>query len=92
MAARVVAPRRLFSFRIPQSEFRIRMTELESLQARKDTLLAELAALASQPSYSIDGQWVDHTAYRQALLNELDKLNELLVRAEGPTESPIRGR
>jgi hypothetical protein len=67
------------------------MSELEALQTRKDTILAELAALSSQPSYSIDGQWVDHTAYRQALLNELMKLNELIALAEGPLESGLRG-
>jgi hypothetical protein len=66
------------------------MTELEALENRKTTLLAELAALASQPSYSIDGQWVDHTAYRQALLNELRTINELLALAEGPVELPMR--
>jgi hypothetical protein len=47
--------------------------------------------VASQPSYSIDGQWVDHTAYRQALLNELAKINELIARAEGPIEAAMRG-
>ncbi|MBW3600693.1 MAG: hypothetical protein KY475_25945 [Planctomycetes bacterium] len=67
------------------------MTELEALQARKETILSELSSLASQPSYSIDGQWVDHTAYRQALLNELQTLNELIARAEGPTETSMRG-
>ncbi len=68
------------------------MSELEALQARKDTILTELSTLASQPSYSIDGQWVDHAAHRQALLNELARLNELIAQAEGPLEAPIRAR
>jgi hypothetical protein len=67
------------------------MSALTSLVSRKETILTELAAMASQPSYSIDGQWVDHTAHRQALLNELEKLNELIAMEEGPLESPLRG-
>lgn len=63
------------------------MTEIESLQARKDTILSELATLTSAPTYSIDGQWVDHNAYRQSLMNELEKLNELIANAEGPFET-----
>jgi hypothetical protein len=82
---------RLSSFRIPHSDFRIPMTELEALQARKETILSELSTLASQPTYSIDGQWVDHAAHRQALLNELAKHNDLIARAEGPVEAPMRG-
>ena len=66
------------------------MTSLEALLTRKETILSELAAMSSQPSYSIDGQWVDHTAHRQALLNELEKLNELIAMEEGPLESPVR--
>jgi hypothetical protein len=67
------------------------MSALTSLLARKETILSELAAMASQPSYSIDGQWVDHVAHRQALLNELDKLNELIAMEEGPREAGMRG-
>jgi hypothetical protein len=67
------------------------MSALTSLLARKETILSELAAMSSQPSYSIDGQWVDHTAHRQALLNELEKLNALIAMEEGPLEAPLRG-
>jgi hypothetical protein len=67
------------------------MSALASLLTRKETILSELAAMSSQPSYSIDGQWVDHTAHRQALLNELEKLNELIAMEEGPLEAPLRG-
>jgi hypothetical protein len=68
------------------------MSALTSLLARKETILAELAAMASQPAYSIDGQWVDHTTHRQALLNELAKLNELIAAEEGPLEASMRGK
>jgi hypothetical protein len=67
------------------------MSALTSLLARKETILSELAAMSSQPSYSIDGQWVDHTAHRQALLNELEKLNALIAMEDGPLEAPLRG-
>ena len=63
------------------------MTALESLQTRKENILAELATMESKPSYSIDGQWVDHTAYRRSLLEELRLLEELIARAEGPFEA-----
>ena len=56
------------------------MSELESLQARKANILSELATMQSKPSYSIDGQWVDHTAYRRSLLEELRLLDELIAR------------
>jgi hypothetical protein len=67
------------------------MSALSSLLSRKDTILSELAAMSSQPTYSIDGQWVDHTAHRQALLNELEKLSELIAMEEGPLEAGMRG-
>ncbi len=68
------------------------MSELDALLARKATLLADLAALPSQPTYSIDGQWVDHTAFRHALLNELQKINELIAAAQGPAELPMQAK
>lgn len=56
------------------------------LETRRQTLLAEIAAITSKRSYNIDGQAVDHNAYRRHLLEELKSLNELIATSGGPWE------
>lgn len=67
-------------------------TDLENLQTRRSAILAELASLTSsrnggRPTYSIDGQMIDHVGYRKSLLEELKSLNEMLSAIQGPFES-----
>jgi hypothetical protein len=71
-------------------------TDLENLQTRRSAIVAELAALTGEsaggkPSYSIDGQQVDHTAYRLSLYEELERLDRLIAAANGPFEVAVRG-
>jgi hypothetical protein len=60
------------------------MSDLSNLQTRRSAILAELAALDStkaggKPSYSADGQAVDHVKYKMSLYEELKQINELLA-------------
>lgn len=64
---------------------------LENLRTRETTICNELAALSSQASYSIDGQSVDHNAYRKSLIEELKLLRELLATYAGPFEVTTEG-
>ena len=66
-------------------------SELENLLTRRSSLLAELAALGpgasgGKPSYSIDGQHVDHTAYRMSLYQELELIDRQITTISGPFE------
>lgn len=70
-------------------------TDLENLLTRRTNILAELAALAptasgGKPTYSLDGQHVDHTQYRLSLYEELAAIDRQLVSLQGPFE--VRGR
>lgn len=72
------------------------MTVAPELLARRSAILAELAALSpaspgGKPSYQIDGQSVDHTAYRLSLYQELEQLHRLIAQAEPPREQTERG-
>jgi hypothetical protein len=65
--------------------------DLENLLARKSSILAELAQLTAaspggKPTYSIDGQMVDHAGYRKSLYDELAILDRLIAAARGPIE------
>lgn len=62
------------------------MAYLDDLIAARDRIAAELAAGDIAPAYSIDGQAVDWTAYRRALLEELKEYTELIKEAGGPVE------
>lgn len=62
------------------------MSDLDNLLARRSAILAELATLASRVSYKIDGQEVDHNAYRRSLLDELAAINQLVDGLQGPFE------
>jgi len=68
-------------------------TDLENLKTRRSAILSELASgqTASgdslrKPSYSIDGQTVSWDQYRKSLYEELEKIDHLLVAAQGPVE------
>ena len=66
-------------------------TNAENITTRIAAIYAELAALTStavggKPTYSIDGQMVDHVGYRRSLLDELKMLNELYAVASGSFE------
>jgi hypothetical protein len=70
-------------------------TDLENLLTRRSNILAELAALSSsasggKPTYSLDGQQVDHTQYRLSLYEELAAIDRQLVTLQPPFEERTR--
>jgi hypothetical protein len=72
-------------------------TELENLLTRRANILAELAAMTpaasgGKPSYSIDGQQVDHTAYRRSLYDELAAIDQRVAALAGPVEQSFVAR
>jgi hypothetical protein len=72
------------------------MTDLDNLLTRRSNIIAELAAMNStasggKPSYSIDGQEVDHVAYRKSLYEELALLNRQIAVLQGPYEEQGQG-
>ncbi len=67
------------------------MSDLDNLLTRRSNVIAELAAMNSsasggKPSYTIDGQEVDHVAYRKSLYEELALLNQQIAILQGPYE------
>ena len=67
------------------------MSDLDNLLTRRSNVLAELAAMTStanggKPSYTIDGQMVDHVSYRKSLYDELRELNCQITILQGPFE------
>ncbi len=64
------------------------MSDATNLASARSNLLAELVTVtaSSQKSYSIDGQSVDHNAYRMSLLKSLREINELMAAIGGPYE------
>lgn len=71
-------------------------SDLDNLRTRRSNLLAELAALnaaasGGKPSYSLDGQQIDHTQYRLSLYDELDAITRQIAALEGPYENQARG-
>ncbi len=67
------------------------MSDLDNLLTRRSNVIAELAAMTStanggKPSYTIDGQQVDHVAYRKSLYDELRELNRQITVLQGPFE------
>jgi hypothetical protein len=67
------------------------MSDLDNLLTRRSNIIAELAAMnpgasGGKPSYSIDGQQVDHVAYRKSLYEELALLNQQITILQGPFE------
>lgn len=68
-------------------------SELENLQAARLALSARIAELytAPKPNYSIDGISVSWNEYRKQLMDEYERLGELINQAN-PFESRSRGR
>ena len=60
--------------------------DTDKLETRRQAILTELSTLSAGRSYSIDGQSVDHNAYRKSLLEELRTIQDLLATAGGPWE------
>lgn len=60
------------------------MPPLDDLQAARANLIARYRQVTEnpQPTYDVDGQRVEHTAYRRGLLDEIARLHKLLA-AEG---------
>lgn len=66
-------------------------SDLENLLTRRSNILAELASLSAtasggKPTYSLDGQQVDHTHYRLSLYEELAAIDRQLTSLQGPFE------
>lgn len=61
-------------------------TVLETLQATRERIVLELSTMSLKPSYSIDGQSVDHDGHRKALMEQLAKIEELIRNEAGPEE------
>lgn len=71
-------------------------TLLDNLKTRRDAIGVELASITSaspggKPSYSINGQAVDHTEYRKSLYDELAMIEQRILAAEGPIEVETQG-
>ncbi len=64
------------------------MSDLSNLTTIRSNLLTKLASVTAdpKPSYLIDGQSVDHNAYRRSLLDELKATTELISAIGGPFE------
>lgn len=66
-------------------------TPLANLLARQQAITDELAAMTSsrnggKPTYTIDGQTVDHIGYRKSLYEELAFINQQISVLQGPFE------
>lgn len=66
-------------------------TNLELLQERKTAIITALASAGTAPDYSIDGQSVQRSANRRALLEELRTINELISLESGSFEIETHG-
>ena len=71
-------------------------SDVDNLLARRASILAELAAITpassgGKPTYSLDGQNVDHTHYRLSLYDELAAIDRQLVTLQGPFEERSQG-
>jgi len=64
------------------------MSALTDLEAAQASLTAAIAAAVAdpKPSYSIDGQSVNHDAYLASLTARLKEINRLIVEIGGPFE------
>ena len=70
-------------------------TALVDLETRRDEICAELATLTAQtgsgPDFSMDGVSISNDAHRMALLNELEKIQEMIARLSGPVVIRTQG-
>ena len=63
-------------------------TDLENLQARRTSILAELAALdANAPGGLPNGPpGIDHVGYKDSLYRELEQIERRIAALQGPIE------
>ena len=66
--------------------------DCEKLEARKQTLLGEIAELATKADYSVDGQSVSNSAKAESMLKQLEQLNIAIAICGGPIEVVTQGR
>ena len=63
------------------------MTYIADLTTSRDNYAAKLAAISGldeeKPSYSIDGRSISWTEYQAFLTENLDRLNDLILKANG---------
>lgn len=59
-------------------------TAVENLITRRDALAAELAELTARPNFTADGINVDWQSHARALIDEIDQLDKLINRMNGP--------
>lgn len=70
---------------------------VNDLLTRRDAVLQQLAEMAATspgglPNTSGTGDHIDHVGLRQSLYAELNEIDSLLARMEGPRESISQGR
>lgn len=58
------------------------MAVVDDLIAYKARLTAQLAALDIGPDYSLDGQSVQKSQMRKEILDEIERLNELILQEQ----------
>ena len=68
-------------------------SDADNIATIRSNLYAYLATESAnpKPSYTIDGQQVDWNQMRQAILAQIDSLNQQLAAATGPWESVVQG-
>lgn len=59
-------------------------TAVENLITRRDVLAAELADLTSRPNFTADGINVDWQSHAQTLVDQIERLNKLIIEMSGP--------
>lgn len=69
-------------------------TARENLITRRDNIATELAAMTStseggRASYSVDGQSVSHTEYKDGLYRELREINQALAAIDAQENGPF---
>lgn len=68
-------------------------SNLENLTTAHTNLVTALVTATAnpKPSYSIDGQSVDHTSYISSLIQQIRDLDEAIAREAGPEEHQSQG-
>ncbi len=64
------------------------MTYLTDLTTSRDALLTKLATESAnpRPNYSVDGRSFTWDDYRSSLINQIEQLNKMIIRAGGAQE------
>lgn len=67
--------------------------EITQMKTARGTLVTALVTACSspKPSYSVDGQSVSHTEYRESLIRQIKDLDVLINMSEGTGEVITRG-